>query len=117
MSVDPVLIKQGADDLDLKGLPDFANRWAFQDEQLRLLITEMEREMSTGWARGSLYGDSLSTALVIALIKKCAKPALPCPQLKGGLSPGRLRRVTAYIHENFQRDIRLQRFGKHRRVK
>jgi AraC family transcriptional regulator len=106
ISVDPALVKQRADDLELKGMPEFDNRWAFQDEQLRILITEMEREMSTGWVMGSLYGDSLSTAFVIALVKKCGKAG--SPQLKGGLSPGRLRRVLSYIHENIQRDIRLR---------
>jgi AraC family transcriptional regulator len=107
VSVDPALIRQRADDLELKCMPEFDNRWAFQDEQLRLLISEMEREMSTGWAMGSLYGDSLSTAFAIALLKKCGKAVQDSPQLKGGLSPGRLRRVLSYIHENFQRDIRL----------
>ena len=56
---------------------------------------------------GSLYGDSMSTAFVIALVKKCGKAGLDPPQLKGGLSPSRLRRVLSYIHENYQRDIRL----------
>lgn len=107
VSVDPALIKQRASDLELKCMPEFSNRWAFQDEQLRLLITEMEREMNSGWAMGSLYGDSLSTAFVIALVKKCGKAVPDSPQLKGGLSPGCLRRVLSYIHENFQRDIRL----------
>jgi AraC family transcriptional regulator len=108
ISVDPALVKQCAYDLELNGTPVFDNRWAFEDEQLRLLITEMEREMSTGWAMGSLYGDLLSTAFVIALIKKCREVGLDSPSFKGGLSPSLLRRVLSYIHENFQRDIRLR---------
>jgi AraC family transcriptional regulator len=107
ISVDPALIRQRADDLELKCVPEFDNRWAFQDEQLRLLISEMEREMSSGWAMGSLYGDSLSTAFTIALVKKCGEAVLGSPQFKGGLSPSRLRRVLSYMHENFRRDIRL----------
>jgi AraC family transcriptional regulator len=93
--------------MQLKATPEFDNCWAFQDEQLRLLITEMHREMSTGWALGSLYGDSLSTAFVIALIRKYGRTARPFPQLKGGLSPARLRLVRSYIDENLNRDIRL----------
>lgn len=106
MSVDPILIKQGADQLELKGTPTFENCWKFQDEQLRLLITEMRREMSSGWATGSLYGDSLSTAFVIALIRKYGKTLLP--HVKGGLSRPCLRRVLSYIDENSCRDIRLR---------
>lgn len=108
VSMDPSLIKQAADQMESKGTPEFENLWSLQDEQLRLLVTEMEREMSTGWAMGSLYGDSLSTSLAIALIKKYGRTSLPFPQLKGGLSQPRLRQVLAYMEENLQHDIRLQ---------
>ena len=70
LSIDPLLIKEASDQLDLPGVSEFINLWTFQDEQLRHLILEMRRETSTGWELGSLYGDLLSNALVIALIKK-----------------------------------------------
>lgn len=108
VSIDPLLIKQAADQMESKGTPEFDNLWSFQDEQLRLLVTEMEREMSTGWAMGSLYGDSLGMSLAIALIKKYGRTSLPFPQLKGGLSRPRLRQVLAYMKENLHHDIRLQ---------
>jgi AraC family transcriptional regulator len=111
MSVDPLLIKQGADQLGFKGTPPFENRWKFKDEQLRLLITEMTREMGTGWAMGSLYGDSLSTAFVVALIKKCGKTPMPTVNVKGGLSPASLRQVLSYINEYFGQDIRLRQLA------
>jgi len=108
MSVDPVLIKQGADQMELKGTPSFENLWKYQDEQLRLLITEMTREMGTNWAMGSLYGDSLSTAFVVALIRKCGKTPLPIGNIKGGLSRPCLRQVLSYMNENFAHNIRLR---------
>lgn len=107
VSVDPLLIRQAADQMEMKEMPEFDNRWSFQDEQLRLLVTEMEREMGTGWAMGSLYGDSLSTSLAIALIKKYARTSSPFSEIKGGLSRFRLRQVLAYLDANLQRDIRL----------
>lgn len=108
VSIDPVLFKTGADQLELNAMPEFENRWAFQDDQLRLLITEMEREMSSGWASGSLYGDLLSAAFVVALIKKHAVNSRIAAPLKGGLSRARLRLVMSFIDENLHRDIRLR---------
>ncbi len=108
VSIDPVLFRTSADQLELNAMPEFENRWAFQDEQLRLLITEMEREMSSGWTSGSLYGDLLSTALAVALIKKQAVNSRLAAPHKGGLSRTRLRLVTSYINENLDHDIRLR---------
>ena len=108
MSVDPLLIKEAADQLGLKGTPSFENRWKFKDEQLRHLISEMTREMGTGWAMGSLYGDSLSTAFVVALINKCGETPSPIANVKGGLSRPNLHRVLSYINEYFAHDVRLR---------
>jgi AraC family transcriptional regulator len=108
VSIDPLLLKQMADQMELRGLPEFTNLWSFKDEQIRLLLSEMKREMSTGWAMGSLYGDTLSASLSIVLIKKYGQPASQQPPLKGGLSRHRLRRVLEYIDAGLHRDIHLQ---------
>ncbi len=107
-SLEPSLLSHAAEQLGSRGLCDFENRWSFQDEQLRLLLTEMEREMNSGWPMGSLYGDLLGMSLSIALIKKHGRmSSIPAVQ-KGGLSRSNLRRVLAYIDENLDRDVRLQ---------
>jgi hypothetical protein len=67
----------------------------------------MEREMSTGWAPGGLYGDSLGTALVIGLLKKYGETEQSFPEFKGGLAGARFRLVLSYMRENLHRDIRL----------
>jgi AraC family transcriptional regulator len=108
MSVDPLLVKEGSDQLELPGMPDFRNLWNFQDEGLHRLILEMGREMRTGWELGSLYGDLLSNAFVIALIKKYGKPFSRAGVFEGGLSRPKLRQVLSYMEEGFSRDIRLR---------
>ncbi len=108
VSLEPWLLSQAAAQLGVRGVCDFDNRWLFQDEQLRLLLTEMEREMSSGWPMGSLYGDLLGMSLSIALIKKYGHTSSTPVLLKGGLSRPKLRRMLAYIEENLHRDIRLQ---------
>lgn len=108
MAIDPLLIKEASEQLELPGVPDFRNLWSFKDEQLRSLILEMEREMSTGWKLGSLYGDLLSNAFVIALIKKYGKTLSHAGSFQGGLSRPKLRQVLSYMEGNFSRDIRLR---------
>jgi AraC family transcriptional regulator len=107
-SVDPALLTQAAEQIGLRGRWDFENQWSFQDEQLRLLLTEMEREMSTGWMMGPLYGDLLGMSLSIALIKKYGHATTLPPPIKGGLSHPSLRQVLAYIEANLESDIRLE---------
>jgi AraC family transcriptional regulator len=107
MSIDPLLVKESSDQLELPGIPGFRNLWNFQDEGLHRLILEMGREMRTGWKLGSLYGDLLSNAFVIALIKKYGKAFSRAGVFDGGLSRPKLRQVLSYMEENFSHDIRL----------
>lgn len=76
-SIDPQLLRRAADQLQIKESCDFENRWSFQDEQLRLLLTEMNREMKADWTMGTLYGDLLGMCLSVALIKKYGKTSSP----------------------------------------
>jgi AraC family transcriptional regulator len=110
-SVAPSLLEQAAEQLSLSRLYDFENNWSFRDEQLRLLLTEMEREMSSGWLMGPLYGDLLSMSLSIAMVKKYNRfAAIPAPH-KGGLSRANLRNVLAFIESHLERDIRLEQLA------
>jgi AraC family transcriptional regulator len=107
-SLEPSVLNTAAKQIGIRGLCDFENQWSFQDEQLRLLLTEMDREMNAGWPMGSLYGDLLGMSLSIALIKKYGRTSSASARIKGGLSRPNLRRVQSYIEENLHRDIRLQ---------
>lgn len=107
-SIQPALLRQAAEQMELKGLYDFENQWSFQDEQLRLLLTEMDREMAAGWPMGALYGDLLGMSLSIALLRKYGQTSSALVPIKGGLSQPRLKQLLAYIEENLNREIRLQ---------
>jgi AraC family transcriptional regulator len=107
-SIHPSLLRQAAGQMELKGLCGFENQWSFQDEQLQLLLTEMDREMAAGWPMGALYGDLLGMSLSIALIRKYGHTSSPLLPLKGGLSQPRLKQVLAYIEEHLDRELRLQ---------
>jgi AraC family transcriptional regulator len=107
-SIQPSLLRQAAEQMELRGLCDFENQWSFQDEQLQLLLTEMDREMAAGWPMGALYGDLLGMSLSIALIRKYGLTSSPLIPLRGGLSQPRLRQILAYIEEHLDLELRLQ---------
>ncbi|WP_213806761.1 AraC family transcriptional regulator [Granulicella sp. dw_53] len=107
-SIEPAMLKEAAEQMGIRGFCDFDIRWSLRDEQLSLLLTEMNREMKSGWLMGSLYGDLLGMSLSVALIKKYGETASYIPQLKGGLSRSHIRAVLGYIEENIDKDIRLE---------
>src|SRR5260370_37482401 len=70
VAIDESYLLRAAQDLGRKNHLCFENRWIFQDRQLLLLLSEMQREMETGWETGALYGDHLGMSLSIALVQK-----------------------------------------------
>jgi AraC family transcriptional regulator len=107
VSIEPTMLKDAAEQMGINGFCDFDIHWSLRDEQLSLLLTEMNREMKSGWLMGSLYGDLLGMSLSVALIKKYGETASYIPRLKGGLSRAHIKEVIAYIKENIDKDIRL----------
>ena len=107
-SIDPSILVKAATQLELSQLPDFDNLWSFQDDQLRLLLTEMEREVTSGSATGPLYGDLLGLSLSVALIRKYGHPSATPALHKGGIAKPRLTRVLEYIATNLPSEIRLE---------
>ena len=107
-SIDPSILVKAATQLELNQLPDFENLWSFQDDQLRLLLTEMEREVTSGSATGPLYGDLLGLSLSVALIRKYGHAAATPALQKGGIAKPRLNRVLEYIATNLSSEIRLE---------
>jgi AraC family transcriptional regulator len=79
----------------------------FRDERIKriggLLAAEAERE--TPDTLSALYGDSLTVALVIDLLRLGRAP--PTKQKRSGLARWQLRRVTEYMRENLASNITL----------
>jgi AraC family transcriptional regulator len=108
LSVDESYLLRAAQELGRKGHLGFENHWIFEDRQLRLLLSEMRREMEAGWETGALYGDHLGMSLSIALIQKYGRDVAISRQAKGGISRVRLQRVLDYIAANSHLDIKLE---------
>ena len=107
LSIDESYLLRAAQELGKKNQLAFANNWKFEDRQLCLLTTELQREMETGWETGSLYNEHLGMSLSIALIQKFNKDVTSYPLVKGGMSKARLQRVLEYVVANSHQDIRL----------
>ncbi|HEY6413029.1 MAG TPA: AraC family transcriptional regulator [Edaphobacter sp.] len=107
-SIDPAILVKAATQLELNQLPDFDNLWSFQDEQLRLLLTEMEREVTAGSTTGPLYGDLLGLSLSVALIRKYGHTSAIPASHKGGIPRPQLKRVLEYIAANLSSEIHLE---------
>ena len=75
----------------------------FRDAQIEHITRALEAERRAGHPGGSLYTDSLGTALAVRLLDSEPRPTA----FDRGLSPGRLRRVTEYIEEHLDQDLTL----------
>lgn len=107
LSVDESYLLRAAQELGRKSHLSFENHWIFEDRQLYFLLSEMRREMETGWETGALYGDHLGISLSIALIQKFSRDLAISRQARGGISRVRLRRVLDYVAANSHLDIQL----------
>lgn len=107
VSLDESFLLRAGEELERKRASEFTNRWAFEDQQLRLLLSEMEREMQANWPMGALYGDLLAMSLSIALLQKYGRNAPGPAPAQGGMSRVRLKRILEHIAENSHLDLRL----------
>jgi len=107
VSLDESFLLRAGEEMGRKRASEFANRWAFEDKQLRLLLSEMEREMEANWPMGALYGDLLAMSLSIALLQKYGRNASGPMPAKGGMPRLRLKRILEHIAENSHLDLRL----------
>lgn len=107
VSIDESLLHQAAVELDIVAPVCIKNQWGFQDDQLRLLLSEIERELETNWSMGKLYGDILGMALALAVAKRYSNSNKVLQFAKGGLTKAKLNRVINYMHEYCERDLRL----------
>lgn len=107
VSIDESFLNQAAAELEIAVPVCVKNQWGFEDDRLRLLLTEIEREILTNWSMGKLYGEMLGMALALAVAKNYSHSSKVLQFAKGGLTKAKLNRVINYMHEYCQRELRL----------
>lgn len=107
LAIPPALLKQvgqdwvNADRIEL--IPRFMSE---QDALLQGIFSAVKDELESGKIGGNLLIDSLKTTLAIHLLRNYCTTQ-PKPSSADGLSSSTLQRVTEYVHEYLNQDIKL----------
>src|ERR1700731_2432472 len=82
-------------------------RRKFADSRLGALVTAVHAEMIAGFPSGRLFLDSIEQAMAVALVSGQAVRHRPVRVSRGGLGPGRLRRITDLVHARLEDELGL----------
>lgn len=88
------------DDLELQ------THWQLEDGHLLSLILALRADLEDGSPAGSLFGESLGTAMAVYVARRYGAIRTQ-PTARGGLPGYRLRRVRDYVASNLDKDLRL----------
>lgn len=93
----------------LSGRPlELVPHFDVRDSQLLRLVQTLQGDVATGHLAGSLFGETVGSALIQYLAQHYSTRGLPTNQLSGGLSSVRLNRVLEHIHANLEGDMHLK---------
>src|ERR1700726_3305822 len=77
----------------------------FADSRLGALVTAVHAEMAAGFPNGRLFLDSVEQAIAIALVTGYGVRQRPVQMSRGGLGPGRLRRIKELVDAKLEGDL------------
>src|SRR5215469_12379991 len=77
------------------------------DVRLAALAKAVNAERIAGFPSGRLFLDSIEQAIAAALVDTFEGRNRPVPELRGGLGPGRLRRITELVHSKMEDELTL----------
>jgi AraC family transcriptional regulator len=84
------------------------SRFQIRDPQIEHIGWALKAEIEQGFPGGSLYMDSMATALAVQLLRRHSSLPSQRPLADGGLPPRKLRQVLSYIEDNLRRALPLQ---------
>ena len=90
---------------------EFAEHWNLADPHISALLLEMKAYLDEGSPIGTMYGESLTTALAVYLVKRYGVQSRTLSNYKGGLPRLRLKRVLDYIADNLAEDLSLSQLA------
>jgi AraC family transcriptional regulator len=79
----------------------------FADSRLGALVTAVHAEMAAGFPNGRLFLDSVEQAIAIALVTGYGVRQRPVRLSRGGLGPGRLRRIKELVYAKLEGELSL----------
>ena len=79
----------------------------FADSRLGGLVAAVHAEMAAGFPSGRLFLDSVEQAMAVALVSGQAVKNRPVRISRGGLGPGRMRRIKELVHAKMEDELSL----------
>src|SRR5215469_12403242 len=91
----------------MRGPVELGHRCKMADVRLAALARAVNAERIVGFPSGRVFLDSIEQAIAAALIDAFEGRNRSVPELRGGLGPGRLRRITELVHSKMEDELTL----------
>ena len=105
--LDPSVIAKAAADAELSESFELAERYTRSDKVINSVGMALLGELNSEGLSGRLYAESLANVLAVHLLRYYSVPSTKSVVFTGGLSGTRLRHVTEFISDNYNRDLKL----------
>ena len=107
LSIEPRYIHRALEDSPRSDGIELSERFASADPQTERLVKALRAETRAGAPTGTLFGQSIATALAIYLAQRYSSSPLALRSYRGGMPRTRLNRVLEYIAAELQEDLSL----------
>lgn len=107
VAIHPRRVAQSLEETAHENEVELTEHWNLVDGHISALLNEMAADLSDQSPTGSIYGDTLATALSVYLLKRYAVRRQAPRAYKGGLPGYRLKRVLDYIASSLDKNISL----------
>src|ERR1035437_1293749 len=107
LDIAPKFVLWAADELVTSGPFEIQRLWAAKDAQLRYIILTLYNELLANCPSGRLFGEYMGLSFATALLTSHASARPRLTGYRGGLSPCKLRQVTAFIADNLSSTLSL----------
>jgi len=91
----------------IRGTVELGHWCKMVDVRLAALVKAVNAERIAGFPSGRLFLDSIEQAIAAALVDAFEGQNRSVRQLRGGLGPARLRRITELVHSKMEDDLSL----------
>jgi AraC family transcriptional regulator len=107
LSLKPAFLRSVACETDLSNRCELAPQWGIRDEQIEGLAQAVESEIRSDGMAGSLFMESLATALAAHVLARYSAQRVGLREYRGGISPTQLRRTQDFIEAHLGEDFGL----------
>jgi len=91
----------------IRGTVELGHWCRMVDARLAALVKAVDAERIAGFPSGRLFLDSIEQAIAAALVDAFEGQNRSVRQLRGGLGPARLRRITELVHSKMEDELSL----------